>query len=115
MPRTLVPITIKIDQPMLKPSDYTPARRRIMQAVVWTIFLITLGLAGVVAETNRRANRVPLAESVTVDDVTVRLPDQWHSRPRSEDGRTIVQVAEGANDAEGRTIRVIADRLSEPM
>ncbi len=100
---------------MLKPSDYTPARRRIMQGVVWGIFLLTLGLAAVVAETNRRANRVPLTQTVTVDDVTIHLPDQWRTRPRVEDGRTIVQVAEPVGDEEARIISIMCDRLPTPM
>ena len=102
---------------MPKPSDYTPARRRIMQVVIWVILLMTIGLAEVVALSAKRANRVELApQTVTVDGVSVRLPaERWRARPSGDKPRMIVQAADGSPGEESRTISVLSERLDAPM
>src|SRR4051794_905966 len=101
---------------MPKPSDYTPARRRLMQLVMWLILLATMGLAAAVGASNRRANRVDLSpQSVTVNGVTARIPMKWRSRPRGDDPRTVVQASDAGPGEQGRVVTILCDRAPAPM
>src|SRR4051812_6275604 len=104
---------------MPKPSVYTPARRYTMQAIMWVVLGINVGLAGWVTHVRRQANRVDLsAQPVTAGDVSVRLPAKWRARQGGAvaDVRLIAQATENeSGDRRGRTIQILRDRLDQPM
>jgi hypothetical protein len=105
---------------MPKPSDYTPARRYVMQGVMMLILGASVALAAAVASSARRANRVELSpESVTRRDVTVRLPQGWEVRKDSKDPAVVVEAVEVATSEDddpdaARTVAVRLERLPAP-
>lgn len=103
---------------MPRPSDYTPTRRYLMQAVVWGVLGVTLLLAAAVSRSARNAHRVELSKEVVAGggDIAVRLPVKWSARPRGgEDPRVIAQAAEAPPGQPGRTVRVLREKLDNPM
>ena len=112
---------------MPKPSDYTPTRRYIMQAVMALILAATIALAAAVSSRARRANRVELSNDapVTARQVTVRLPQGWRAQPTdAKDPGLVVEAVEHLEaddeeeDADGgtaRTVTVRVEHLSTPQ
>ncbi len=102
---------------MPKPGEYTPARRNLMQAIVWVIFGIIVALAAIVTRAQRQAGQVELAsQTVSSGNVSVRLPSRWRARMRGDtDSRMIAQAAESAPGEGGRTVRVLSDRIDQPL
>ena len=110
---------------MPKPSDYTPKRRLIMQVVMTLILVATVALAAAVGAAVRRAARVELSgESVTANDVTVRLPAGWRTRRVPNHPGVVVQAIEDGGDGNARggdrddarrTVTVRVERLQAPV
>ena len=115
---------------MPKPSDYTPTRRYLMQAVMTLVLAATIALAAAVSSRARRVNRVELApEAITARGITVRLPQQW--RRTAGDPKDVGLVAEAVEalpagdddddseadpaDAAARTVSVRVERLPTPQ
>jgi hypothetical protein len=87
-----------------------------MQAIMWGILGATIVLAAVVGSAARNASRVDLSpEPITLNEVSVRLPLTWRTRPRGEDPRVIAQAADPSREAQGRSIRVLVDRVDAPI
>lgn len=106
---------------MPRPSDYTPTRRYLMQAVMMLVLGATIGLAAWVSAVARRASQVELsAQGHAAGDVTVRLPVRWRVRGVGSDPRVIVHAAEvtrdgGGRDGGGRHLRVYIEQLDAPL
>ncbi len=101
----------------MPPGEYTPKRRHIMQAVMWTILAATVALASVVARSVNKANRIELSlQPIIAGDVSIRLPLHWIAVPfAGNDPRLIAQAAEPATDhGRGRTVQILFDRLDVP-
>ena len=70
---------------MPKPSDYTPARRRTMQVVVWLILLGTIGLAVLDTDVATEGEKVQVALGDGTSPATVAplsILDPQKRRPR---------------------------------
>src|SRR5690349_15704350 len=109
---------------MPKPSDYTPARRYAMQAVMWLILGGTVALAAVVSRSARHATRVQLApQPITEGAVSLRLPVKWRPGPRGEDPRVVAAASDPSSPSmgasggagAGRAVEVLCDRLNVPV
>src|SRR5947208_2927697 len=101
---------------MPRPGEYTPARRNLMQAILWVILSVTIALAAMVTRSQRQAEHVELADEITSGNVSVRVPARWRAGPRGDaDPRIIAQAAEAPPGEPGRTIRVLSDRIDQPM
>src|SRR5256885_5323428 len=86
-----------------------------MQGILWVILGLTIALAAMVTRSQRNAGRVELASEITSGNVSVRLPARWRARPRGDDPRIVAQATEEAPGEPGRTIRVLSDRIDQPM
>ena len=101
---------------MSRPSEYTPARRRLLQVVMGIILLGTIALAALVGSVNRRASRVELApNAISSGDIKVRPPAGWRSLPSTDEPHTVVQAEEltGSSGA-GRRLAVMFESLQAP-
>jgi len=113
---------------MPKPSDYTPARRRLMQGVMLLILGASIAVAAAVTTRAKRVNRVELSpEAIVAKAVSVRLPQGWRPRSGSMDPAVVVQAIEDpppdseidddeANPAAAsRMVTVRLERMPSPM
>ena len=102
---------------MPTPSQYTPARRYIMQAIMWLILGACVALAAMVTKKQRQLNHLELAsQSVGSGNISVRLPTKWRPRPRNDEDRRVIALAAEANTGEhGRELRILTERLDAPM
>ena len=88
-----------------------------MQAIMWGLLGCTIALAAVVTHTQRNAGEVKLSsQTITSGNVSVRLPEKWRAKPRSDDdARLIAQAAESSTEGPGRSIRIYTERIDRPM
>ena len=104
---------------MPRPSEYTPTRRYLMQAIMTAILGGTIVLAAVVGAQVRRTHRVDLSGDVfTAQDVSVRLPDKWQHRKVSDDPTIVVRAVEPGvtrgDESGSRYVDVRVERLPAP-
>src|SRR5688572_22818923 len=62
---------------MAKSWQYPRWRRYAMQAAMWVILGVTVGMAALVNHSRRQALRVELGPPITSGPFTVRLPAKW--------------------------------------
>jgi hypothetical protein len=103
---------------MPRSNEYTPARRYIMQAIMWAILGGTVALAAMVTKKQKQLNHLDLAsQSTTSGNISVRMPTKWRMRSISadEDRRVFALAAESNTGEQGREVRVLTEQLDTPM
>jgi hypothetical protein len=101
---------------MPKPSDYTPARRYMMQVVMVLLLGGTIALAAVVSRSARRANQVKLStEPVSDRGISVFPPAGWKLMPRGDDPRVIAIAAQNPHERQTQAVEIFAEQLSHPL
>jgi len=100
--------------------EYTPARRKMMQGVLWIVLAGSVGLAAVVDHQLLGSRRASLGPELIVGALHIRLPVNWiASRLRSNlVDPLVLEMAEPDNAASAggaRIIRVYSQLLRRPM
>src|SRR5690349_10544955 len=103
---------------MARPQTNSPARRFMMQGIMWIILGATVGLAALVSHHRRSAFEVKLAPPITYRSVTVQLPKGWTIKKTSDElSSTLITATESADSSDedeeggGRTIRIVREPL----
>src|SRR5438034_7830376 len=105
-------------QSMARPQTYSPARRFMMQGIMWIILGASVGLAALVSHHRRSAFELKLAPPITYRTVTVQLPKGWKlTKNPDELSSTLITADESADSSDedeesgGRTIRIVHEPL----
>src|SRR5947199_9881843 len=96
---------------MARPVTYSPARRFLIQGIMWIILGATVGLAALVRHHRKSWLEVKLAPAMTYRQVTAQLPKGWEiiktSDPLSEVLLTATEAKRDEEDEDGpRGVRI---------
>src|SRR5206468_10299959 len=78
---------------MARPQTYSPARRFMMQGIMWIILGATVGLAALVSHHRRTSIDVKLGDAISYRGVTVQLPKGWEIVKTSDEQSAVVFTA----------------------
>src|SRR5258707_9519076 len=94
---------------MARFREYTPARRHVMQALMWLIFAATYAGAVALGHARAEALRITLTPTIADGDLLYRLPAGWESkRHKSND---VLQISATEPRGADRVRRVLKINL----
>jgi hypothetical protein len=84
-----------------------------MQGIMWGVFALTIAMALLIVQAQKRLRTVALAKQSTVaGDFAIHLPEKWRPRPSGNKGGQILEAAEPGRDK--RTLRIFRQALVRP-
>lgn len=92
---------------MARFREYTPARRRAMQALMWVIFAATYAGAVALVHARTEALRVTLTPTITEGDLLFRLPAGWATERHKQRGLLILAAEPGGTDRVHRILQIM--------
>src|SRR5581483_5223324 len=100
---------------MPRPQQYTPARRFMMQGIMWVILGATVGLAALVSHQRRSSIDVKLDDLKEYRGVSVQLPRGWEISKKADPMSAVLVSAtekKSSDEDEGpRVVRIVRETL----
>jgi hypothetical protein len=104
--------------PRLMPKGpYTPTHRLLLQVIMWVIFGLCMGMAGLMTAQRRAAFSVAMTPQ-KLGPFEVKLPTKWKPNPNLRSALPVVDAEEPTDLQRSRYPRrftVYAERLAQPM